>query len=259
VSRRSNESGEGSAPVLTPVDEAQAGDTLSRVTAHALRLVVAVVPASVAIFYSVTRRMQLSGVVFVTESPALARIPADWARHVSSSDFADPFAPRHVADGSATVVGVDQLGDRDVFARSVHGRFLAGHGLDDEVALYVRASGAIVGGIALMRKAGAPHFTSRDFMLLRRLQPLFQHVYVEAREPAHGSAGPEELIMSSLTPREAEVAQLVGTGSTNAEIAQALYMSLATVKTHLTQIYAKLGVRNRTQLAILLRPPQRSE
>jgi DNA-binding CsgD family transcriptional regulator len=195
----------------------------------------------------------------VTESPALARIPESWARHVSTSDFADPFAPRHVAEGSATVVSVDQLGERDVFARSAHGRFLAGHGLDDEVALYVRASGAIVGGIALMRAAGSPHFAPRELMLLRRLQPLLQHVYVEAREPARGGGGAEELIMANLTPREAEVAQLVGVGSTNAEIAQALYMSLATVKTHLTQIYAKLGVRNRTQLAILLRPHANSE
>ena len=254
--RRSSESGDGSAPALTPVDVAQGGDTLSRVTAHALRLVVAVVPASVALFYSVSRRMQLGDVVFVTESPALAHVPEDWARHVSASDIADPFAPRHVAERNATLVSVDELGERDVFARSIHGRFLARHGLDDEVALYVRASGAIVGGIALMREAGAAHFNPRDFLLLRRLQPLLQHVYVEAREPAQAGAGPEALIMATLTPREAEVAQLVGNGSTNAEIARALYMSLATVKTHLTQIYAKLGVRNRTQLAILLRPPR---
>jgi DNA-binding CsgD family transcriptional regulator len=256
VRRRSNEARDGSAPALTPVEVAQSGDTLSRVTAHALRLVVAVVPAPVALFYSVTRRMELGHVVFVTESPALARVPEDWARHVSASEVADPFAPRHVAERSGTVVSVDELGERHVFARSIHGRFLARHGLDDEVALYVRASGAIVGGIALMRETGAPHFNARDFLLLRRLQPLLQHVYVEAREPAQAGAGPEDLIISTLTPREAEVARLVGTGSTNAEIAQALYMSLATVKTHLTQIYAKLGVRNRTQLAILLRPPR---
>jgi DNA-binding NarL/FixJ family response regulator len=49
------------------------------------------------------------------------------------------------------------------------------------------------------------------------------------------------------------VAQLVAIGATNADIARALSVSLATVKTHLTQIYAKLGVRSRTQLAVVLR------
>ncbi|MBE2317285.1 helix-turn-helix transcriptional regulator [Solirubrobacter sp. CPCC 204708] len=105
-----------------------------------------------------------------------------------------------------------------------------------------------------MRTAEAPAFDPRERLLLRRLQPLVEHVYVEAREPAVASDRHEALLLASLTPREAEVAQLVAGGSTNAEISRALYMSLPTVKTHVTQIYAKLGVRNRTQLAILLGP-----
>jgi DNA-binding NarL/FixJ family response regulator len=122
--------------------------------------------------------------------------------------------------------------------------------------MYLRAAGAIVGGIVLIRDHDAQPFAPADLGLLRRLQPLLEHVYVQAREPAEAGDGHQALLMASLTRREAEVAQLVGGGSTNAEIARALYMSLATVKTHLSQIYAKLGVRNRTQLAILLRPPQ---
>ena len=64
----------------------------------------------------------------------------------------------------------------------------------------------------------------------------------------------EPRAFAGLTAREAEVAQLVAVGATNAEIARALSVSLATVKTHLTQIYAKVGVRSRTQLAVVLRP-----
>lgn len=50
----------------------------------------------------------------------------------------------------------------------------------------------------------------------------------------------------SLTPRELEVLSLVAAGRSNAEIGQALYISEATVKTHLLRSFAKLGVSDRT-------------
>jgi DNA-binding NarL/FixJ family response regulator len=51
---------------------------------------------------------------------------------------------------------------------------------------------------------------------------------------------------TALSPREVEVLRLVRTGSTNAEIGRALYISDATVKTHLLRAFAKLGVSDRT-------------
>jgi DNA-binding NarL/FixJ family response regulator len=45
------------------------------------------------------------------------------------------------------------------------------------------------------------------------------------------------------------VAELAAGGSSNKEIAQALFVSVRTVEAHLTHAYAKLGVRSRTQLA----------
>lgn len=53
----------------------------------------------------------------------------------------------------------------------------------------------------------------------------------------------------SLTPTERRVAELVVEGLTNAEIAARMFVSVATVKTHLTHIFAKLAVTNRRQLA----------
>ncbi|WP_093799659.1 response regulator transcription factor [Streptomyces sp. Wb2n-11] len=54
---------------------------------------------------------------------------------------------------------------------------------------------------------------------------------------------------SPLSPRETEVAALVSRGHTNAEIAAALHISAGTVKTHLTNVQGKLGVRNRVEIA----------
>jgi DNA-binding NarL/FixJ family response regulator len=51
-----------------------------------------------------------------------------------------------------------------------------------------------------------------------------------------------------LTAREAEVVQLIALGRSNGEIAEALYVSTATVKTHINHIFAKTGLRDRAQL-----------
>jgi DNA-binding NarL/FixJ family response regulator len=50
-----------------------------------------------------------------------------------------------------------------------------------------------------------------------------------------------------LTPREAEVLRLIATGQSNREIARALFVSEATVKTHVNRIFAKTGSRDRPQ------------
>lgn len=60
-----------------------------------------------------------------------------------------------------------------------------------------------------------------------------------------------------LTAREADVLELLETGKSNAEIALALQVSAETVKTHVRNIYRKLGVRTRRELAGLLGSPSR--
>ena len=53
-----------------------------------------------------------------------------------------------------------------------------------------------------------------------------------------------------LTDRETLITKLVGEGKTNKEIASELYLSVGTVKNHITNILQKIGLRDRTQLAI---------
>ena len=58
--------------------------------------------------------------------------------------------------------------------------------------------------------------------------------------------------LDALSPREQEVAAAIARGQTNAEIAAELFMSVPTVKGHVTQVMMKLRVSNRTQVALLV-------
>lgn len=58
--------------------------------------------------------------------------------------------------------------------------------------------------------------------------------------------------LAELAVREREVAVAVGKGRSNAEIAAELYMSVPTVKTHVSRVLAKLGLNNRVQIALLV-------
>jgi DNA-binding NarL/FixJ family response regulator len=64
------------------------------------------------------------------------------------------------------------------------------------------------------------------------------------RAPAAPSGDPDE---GDLTPRESDVLRLIAAGKSNREIARALFVSEATVKTHINRIFAKTGSRDRTQ------------
>lgn len=83
----------------------------------------------------------------------------------------------------------------------------------------------------------SPRITRR---LLRR--------FAEPRSDRHNKA---EQRLAVLTRKEHEVLVSLGGGLTNTEIAATLYMSEATVKTHISRILAKLDLNNRVQAAIL--------
>jgi len=59
--------------------------------------------------------------------------------------------------------------------------------------------------------------------------------------------------LKELTPREMEIGKLISQGKNNKEISEILYITEGTVKNHITNILAKLELRDRTQLALLIK------
>jgi DNA-binding CsgD family transcriptional regulator len=87
-------------------------------------------------------------------------------------------------------------------------------------------------------------FSDRDRAVLEAVRPHLRRIHemTELRR-AVGDAEPEQ--RDRLTDREAEILELVAAGLTNAGIAERLWVSPGTVKKHLENVYAKLGVANR--------------
>lgn len=78
------------------------------------------------------------------------------------------------------------------------------------------------------------------------IEPLVASKLIKQLKPGSENAALPE----SLTQREIEIGRAIAQGLSNREIASALFVSEGTVKNHLTHILEKLGLRDRTQLAI---------
>ena len=109
-------------------------------------------------------------------------------------------------------------------------------------------------GANMVFDRGGRDFSERDRAVLELLGPHLALIRRRNRQHAVGSRGNEAT--SSLTAREREVVDLVAQGWTNGEIGAALFISTGTVRKHLDNVYAKLGVRSRAQaIAVVMAPP----
>ena len=131
-----------------------------------------------------------------------------------------------VADGRKTVFAAFNVPDEDEALRlmdllDLHGVFYNSDRLD----LLSKGIGCLLEG---------------DFWMSRHLMSRLVRLYRQQRANTYRPA-------AGLTQREIELLALLGSGATNQAIAEQLFISEHTVKSHLYNIFRKIGVRNRTQ------------
>ena len=97
----------------------------------------------------------------------------------------------------------------------------------------------LIGVLAVTRHTDQGVFTQDELTRMSQLS-LFLSTHLSAWK---------ETFEDRLSPRETDVARLVRSGMTNAEISQSLFISIHTVKHHLKSIFSKLEIRSRAELA----------
>lgn len=133
-------------------------------------------------------------------------------------------------------------------------------GLDPAPAQLVLAESATASEVEAMLAAGAdgcvlttdpPHCLAEAVAAVARgeawLSPLVARRVLDLYRPVAGLAPPVNDRLDVLSDREREVLHLLSSGRSNAEIAALLGVTGATVKTHVSRILGKLGVRDRVQ------------
>jgi DNA-binding NarL/FixJ family response regulator len=101
---------------------------------------------------------------------------------------------------------------------------------------------AVVALNAVVRDAEGMHAMSERDLALRRLRSLGIRTWRRGRS---GEAG-------ALSERERQIADLVASGASNPEIAQALFLSRKTIERHVSNLLAKVDARNRAELVARL-------
>lgn len=79
------------------------------------------------------------------------------------------------------------------------------------------------------------------------IKPKTKTIIIEKEVAGSFSVNQIELTKLNLSLREYEVLQLLAKGCSNADIASQLFLSLSTIKTHVSNLYAKMEVKSRTQ------------
>ena len=171
----------------------------------------------------------------------------DYEKHFASLD---PLSPAHCLAEARWVATLRQMLSPLLPAHQAYQtQFMERHGIVDALEIFLKSDADIILGCSLLRHGEAPAFSRHDIEKAEALRTLGN--FALARTFPRRQASIEVIIerFPMLTAREASMVQLVAAGLSNKQLCRELDISLPTVKTHLLNVFRKIGVSNRTELA----------
>ena len=196
-----------------------------------------------------------------------ARRPREWLERRREVSMMPAFALSHpglkLYRLSQVVPDARRLRESEFFRR-----YMAAEGWYYSASSLFWDADRLASEIVIRRTAEQGDFTAREMALLQRLHPHLETTLqrLSAVERRAGSAGallpPDDVakhdamqaLPGELTVAERELVQFVRIGFSNKEIAARLDKSVRTVKTQLTSVYKKCGVRSRSRLLAMMMP-----
>ena len=175
------------------------------------------------------------------EAPFCIGRDMDMAREYEAEfQYCDPISPRIRRRRGPTLVG--QVVEPTALRKMrYYNDFLRRHATTDGLDVYLFDGNTSIGDLRLWRAPGRQPLGEREVMLMQLLEPALIRAW--SRPKGRSTA------LLGLTAREAEIAQAVASGQSDKLIANALGISIWTVRSHLTHLFEKLQVPNRTTLA----------
>ncbi|MFP6851052.1 MAG: LuxR C-terminal-related transcriptional regulator [Pseudomonas sp.] len=214
--------------------------SISALGKHCLHAFSQVVPASLAAFYRINPHLQACDFQLQGMHPRMHSAYLNHYRHI------DPLKPsRCMATGLPVVPLREGLARQDEKANGEYQQFLLRHQVVDVVEVIAHLDGIPVAGLSLLRGNNLGAFSNAELQRLIPLQGLLQLAI-------HGCTPAASTQLDQLTPRERQIALLLRDGVSNKELARLLDLGLPTVKTHLLNLFRKVGASNRTELVSML-------
>ncbi len=165
----------------------------------------------------------------------------------------DPLSPRRCIPSGKFVACLSQESlVCDPAGQRYKKEFAQPRGLADALEITLSAGENLFLGCSLLRHQPLHEFTEQEISIARALKKFAEFSLTQIPRIHQLDTGEISRRYPSLTPREALMAKYVAFGLSNKQLSQELNISLATVKTHLLNIFGKLDIRNRTELAARL-------
>ncbi|WNW11190.1 helix-turn-helix transcriptional regulator [Pseudomonas sp. DTU_2021_1001937_2_SI_NGA_ILE_001] len=216
-------------------------DTRHELARHCLSAFTRQVPAARCAFYRIDAGLQACDFQLQGMQAGMHDAYLDHYR------WLDPLQPKVCAAIDQPVIALrEALARQDTQTSSQYRDFLARHQVVDVVEIIAQVDGRPALGVSLLR---------------HRREGLFQPDELQSLLPLHGlmqlaaqglPAASDEQRLHGLTPRERQIALLLRDGASNKALARQLGLGLPTVKTHLINLFRKLGVGSRTELVARL-------
>lgn len=200
------------------------------------------VPASCCALYRIDEHLQAHDFQL---QHMQAHMHQDYLLHYRQDD---PLSPRNCLSSRQPVLALRNGMQQQPADRSRrYLEFLNRHAVVDVVELIATRSERPVLGLSLLRNHLLPPFASEELQRLHALQNLLE-LMADTLSPTVQ----DNPRLHALTPRERTLALHLRDGASNKQLARDLQISQATVKTHLINLFRKVGVRNRTELVASL-------
>ena len=214
------------------------------------------------LFAFIERLLPVDGLRFNVYVPGInlnQEVGSDWELDLMTEEYAcefwevDPLHPSHFEDTDTVIITNSMLMSDFRWEKTrIYKEFFEPHGVFHNADMFFRQEGVIIAVLSLVRKDRAQMFTDKEVELLKKVQRFIQYslrqVYLPKRVHDRSSLAAKY----DLTARELDVAELAMTGASNKVLIKQLHISLPTLRTHMQNIYAKVGVHSSSELVSTL-------